>query len=328
MNVILPTIKPLDYEFGGMAGAEDKIIFPDGSLIPFLPEYETQANTYFDTYGCVSHSFTSGCEAVVASCINSFSPDLQKLIKDNFYKNGKVNFSDRDLIVLSGTTNSGNSGNKVLETAQDKGLISQTLGDFDATSRDTKLIKTYYYAYGRTPEAQKLADEWNKRVKIIGEWVVRSKWEEASKKGALQVYVNAWYPKDGVYINLTGTFNHAVLMADYKGKKIFDTYKPELKELDSWDSAHAWALKINIEEKTMTKPNIPNNALVILVEGSGSIGLHLDGKIIIDDVAKIMAVFMGRNAKNGQFTGGAVSSLKQADWNLFEKINLKGEIIN
>lgn len=325
--VILPEIGPLDFEFGGMAGAEDKIIFPDGNLIPFLPEYETQANVYFDDFGCVTHSFENGGESVVHAVIDSFSAELQKWIKDNFYKNGKCNFSDRDLVVLSGTDSNGNSGNKVLETAQKIGLIPQTLGDFDSFSRDTKLTKQYYYAYARTPEAQPLADEWNKRVNIIGEWVIRSKWEDASKRGALQVYVNAWHEKDGIYYNPTGGHNHAVLMADYKNKKVFDTYKPELKELDSWESAYIWALKINIIEKTMSKPNIQNNSLVVLVEGSGSIGLYLDGRIIIDDVAKIMAVFMARNAKNGQFTGGPVASIKQADWDLFEKRNLKMELI-
>lgn len=324
-GLILPTIKPLDYEFGGMTGAADKVIFPDGNVIPFLPEYETQANTYFDDYGCVSHSFENGCEAFINSQVDNFKPDNSKWIKDNFFKNGKCNFSDRDLIVLSGTTTNGNSGNKVLETAQSLGLISQTAGDFDSSSRDPKLTREYYYAYARTKEAQPLADEWNKRIKIIGEWVVRSKWEEASKKGALQIYLNAWYKNaDGKYYNPTGNFNHATLMAHFKEVKIFDTYKPEIKQLTSWDDAYAWALKINIEEKNMIKPKIPNNALIILVEGSGSIGLHLDGKIIVDDVAKIMAVFMARNAKSGNFTGGPVISLKQEQWDMFEKRDLRG----
>lgn len=323
--LILPTISSISYEFGGMAGAEDKIIFPEGSLISFLPEYETQANTYFDDFGCVSHSFENGAESVIHACIDSFNPDLQKWIKDNFYKNGKCNFSDRDLVVLSGTTSEGNSGNKVLETAQNIGLVSQDLGDFDAASRDTKLTKQYYYSYGRTEEAQKLADEWNKRVNIIGEWVVRSKWEEASKRGALQIYVNAWYKNaNGFYYNPTGRYNHAVLMADYPNNKLFDTYKPEIKEIDSWDSAYAWALKINIEEKIMTKPNIANNTLVQLIDenpGGGQFGLHLAGNIMLGELAELLATFYMRNNGN---TIGKTKPLNREQWNMFQKVNLKG----
>ncbi len=328
MKLILPTIKPLDYEFGGMAGASDKIIFPDGNLIPFLPEYETQANTYFDDLGCVSHSFENAVEAFIFANINSFSADNQKWLKENIYKNGRPNFSDRDLIVLSGTTTEGNSGNKVLETAQIDGLISQLAGDFDSSSRDTKLTREYYYAYARTPEAQKLADEWNKRFKIIGEWVVIANWEEASKRGALQVYVNAWYEKDGVYYNPTGRYNHAVLMADFKGVKIFDTYQPAIKQLTSWDDAYAWALKINIEEKTMTKPNIANNTLVQNVTkdspNSGQFGIFLDNKILVGDAGEVLATFYMRN--NGD-TKGKTKPLEFEQWNMFDKYNLKMEKI-
>lgn len=306
--VILPEISPFSYEFGGMTPVGTDIIFPNGNAIPFLPSFETQANTYFDTYGCVSHSFENCCETYLKAKYNE-----------------TFNFSDRDLVVLSGTRPGyGNSGEVVLQTAKNKGLIPQELADWDSNSRDPKVnIQEVYYAYARTPEAEEAAKEFNKDWQIIGEWVYKDKWSDASRCGALQLYVKAWVlGEDGTYINPTRTYNHAVMMADYESKKIFDTYEPRIKTIDSWDSVYPWALKINVIKKTMDKPVIKNNSLLILVEGKGSIGLFLDGKIIEDDVAKVMAVFMARNAKNGEFTGGPVRSLTQEQWNMFDKRTL------
>ena len=64
-----------------MTTVKDTIIFPNGNLIPFLPEYETQANTYFDDMGCVSHSFENGCESVIPAVIDTFSTDNQQWLK-------------------------------------------------------------------------------------------------------------------------------------------------------------------------------------------------------------------------------------------------------
>jgi len=142
--------------------------------------------------------------------------------------------------------------------------------------------------------------------------------------GAVQVYVNAWHKNDeGKYYNPTGNITHATEAVDYDTCKIYDTYEPKIKELASWDDIGSWALKINIIEKNMIeKPNLENNTLVLLVEGAGGIGLYLDDKIIIDDNAKILAVFMARNAKYGKFKEADVRSLTQEQWDLFDKRSL------
>lgn len=306
--VILPDISPLSYEFGGMTPVGTEIVFPNGNAMTFLPSFETQSNVYWDTYGCVSHSFENACETYLKAKYNE-----------------DFDFSDRDLIVLSGTKPGvGNSGNAVLETAKTKGLIPQELADWDPKNRDPKVnIQEVYYAYARTKEAEEAAKRFNEDWIIIGEWVPRERWADASRCGALQVYVHAWtLGENGKYINPNRTYNHAVMMSDYESVKIFDTYEPRIKSLDSWDSIYSWALKINVIKKNMDKPVIKNNSLLILVEGGGSIGLYLDGKIIVDDVAKVMAVFMARNAKNGEFTGGPVRSLTQEQWEMFEKRTL------
>ena len=318
----LPNILPNSLEFGGMTTVEDTILFENGSVLDYLPSFETQAHTYFDDYGCVSNSFENGIQILIKRQIDSFSKKTQDWLKETFYKDGEPNFSNRDLIVLSGTVpNVGNSGDKVLKTAQEKGLIPQTLGDWDTSSRDTKNTIKNFYLYGRSAEAQIVADEWNKRIKITGEWAGKDKWKEASKRGVLQLYVNAWYLRNGKYYNPNGKHNHAVLMADYNNK-ILDSYKPEIKELESWNDAYYSALKINIEEKTMEKPKIENNSLLQLVEGKGGFGMYLDGKIYIDNTAKILASVIMRT---GGELKGKIKALTQEQWDMFDKYNLKGE---
>ena len=72
----------------------------------------------------------------------------------------------------------------------------------------------------------------------------------------------------------------------------------------------------------MTKPKIENNSLLQLVEGEGGFGMFLDGKIYIDDTAKILASVIMRN--NGNLNG-KIKALTQEQWDMFEKYNLKGE---
>ena len=316
--LVLPIISPESLEFGGMTTIEKNIVFPNGSILEHLPNFEGQSHTYFDDWGCVSNSLESGAQ-ILTKLINYRSP----LIKEKYYLNGEPNFSNRDLIVLSGTVpRVGNSGDQVLKAAQDRGLIPQTMGNWDVKSRDTKNTEQEFYNYKRSQEADKVAEEWLKVNNLQGEWVARHNWEQASKEGVLQVYVNAWHLKDGKYYNPTGKHNHAVLMADYKEIKILDTYQPEIKELRSWDDAYYWALKINLSEKTMTKPKIENNSLLQLVEGLGGFGMFLDDKIIIGGTAEILASCIMRN--KGKLDG-KIRALTQEQWDMFDKFNLKGE---
>lgn len=309
--LILPTIKPLSYEFWGMTPVWTDIVIPDWDAIPFLPVYESQSNVYFDTYWCVSFSFNNWAETYH---------------KARYWE--EPNFSDRDLTVLSWTKpRIGNSWEVVLDTAQRLWLIPQVLWDWDPASRDPLVnIESVYYSYIRSTEWEKAAKRFKEDYEVIWEWVHRSKWKEASKRWVLQVYVQAWHINSKwEYYSPTGRFNHAVMMANYKNRQIYDSYEPRIKTLDSWDSIHPWALKINLIKKNMSKPIIANNSLVILVEWVWWIGLYLDWKIIVDNEAKINSVFMARNSKDWYFSGWPVVSLKQEQWDSFDKYNLKME---
>ena len=83
-------------------------------------------------------------------------------------------------------------------------------------------------------------------------------------------------------------------------------------------------LKINISEKSMTKPVLKNNTLVQLVSGTGGFGMYLDGFILVDELDKILATWLVRT--NGK-TEGMIKPLVQEQWNLFQRKNLKGELL-
>lgn len=308
----------MSMEFGGLSSVEKKIIFKDGNAVPYLPQFKGQSGVYMDTFGCVTHSLNKGVRVFMKA---AYGIDM--------------NFADRDLIVLSGTKpNVGNSGNVVLATAQKIGLIDNKFEDFDLKSREPKYTIERFYAYGRTKEAEKDAEIFNNEWEIFGEWVTRDKWIEASKYGVLQIYVKAWVKdENGLYYNPGETYNHAVVLANPSDKKLSDTYEPELKTLRSLEDAYFWALKIIIIKKNMEKPFIKNNSLVFTTGHNGLFGIYLDGNIIYDDLSKILAMVIMRSpvkneGTNNEYTALIKKTITGEQWDMFPKINLKGEKLN
>ncbi len=105
--------------------------------------------------------------------------------------------------------------------------------------------------------------------------------------------------------------------------KIYDHYDDVKKKL-AWDYVIFAALKYNL---LMNKPmsNLYNNTLYQCVEGSGGFGLSVGEKFYVDDLEKLLAVWMVRN--NGD-TRGKVAVIKQAEWDSLIKFNLKNEQIS
>lgn len=78
----------------------------------------------------------------------------------------------------------------------------------------------------------------------------------------------------------------------------------------------------NNHNQTVMK--IIDNTLYQLVESPGGFALGLDGKLIIDDLASILASWQVRNAGN---TTGKTATCSLADWNSVPHINLKRELL-
>lgn len=323
---LISAITPLSLDFNGMTTVEKVLLFENGNEAS-LPEPEYQVGVYFDSYGCASFSFNNPLETVANRCLELglYSPENAKWLKDNYSVNGKINFSDRDLVVLSGTDPDwGNSTDKIFASVLKNGLIPETDAPWEWRSRDASINnKANYYNYKRSAESDKKAKELLKRFDITGEWVARGSWLEASKYGAIQVYTRAWHRlANGLYYNpVPNSSGHGIMLVKKENRSIFDQYDPFIKLMERDEDFYPVGFKLNLIEKIMTKPILANNTLVQEVTTSGQFGMFLDGKIFIDDLAKIIATYYMRNNGN---TIGKTRALTADQWAMFEKVDLSG----
>lgn len=70
---------------------------------------------------------------------------------------------------------------------------------------------------------------------------------------------------------------------------------------------------------------LSENTKVFLAEANGGWGLYMNGKLYIDDLAKIDSLWQLKNAPDGFFRGGHIVGVTLKDWNAFPHVNLKNE---
>jgi hypothetical protein len=329
-GVIIEHVPPMSNQYGGMTTIEDEIIFPDGCY-PFLPEFEAQTSLYFESNTCVSQSYNNAQETSFAAAIANgkiSAENVKWLTDEGYFKNGKINFNDRALAIISKTNpNKGNSGEAVADAAEENGLAAETAWPWDWRERDPKINnkESYWNDFQLPPNVTAQMAEFKKRFELLHEWVERKDWSAVEKKGSLQGYVNAWHERNGKYYNpYPGKTNHAVQPISSATIEIFDTYHPSIKQLEQENDLHCWILKINVRERAKIMPHIENNTLIFTTGHGGQFGLYLDNRIIVDDLPKILAMWMMRN--NGA-TAGKTKTLTQEDWDKFNKTDLKNNSI-
>jgi hypothetical protein len=187
-----------------------------GDWRPYLVKEEHQYSDNTDTMACVSFS-----------CNN----DLE--IQTKFLTSQEVNYSDRFLAKLSGTTHDGNYLDKVAETARKIGLVKEE--EWPAPGNYTW---DQYYA----PIPQ---DVINRAVKLDIAYesvpVNADSLRYHLKQAPLQITIPEPHP------------NHAVVLVAVEGDTVyyFDTYIPALKQIDV--SKISYALKIVLKGVTMPK---------------------------------------------------------------------------
>lgn len=143
-----------------------------------------------------------------------------------------MNYSDRYIAILSGTTESGNSPHTVAETIRRYGLIDENQLPFDDT------IKSWNDYYSPKPMEEKyfkLGNDFNLSFEFKHEWVFSQTEQsekvrlikEALKRSPVGMSVYAWGPQNenGVYQKM-GVSNHWVCCYGYNdlGWKVFDSY--------------------------------------------------------------------------------------------------------
>ncbi|MDO8094416.1 MAG: hypothetical protein Q6360_13140 [Candidatus Brocadiales bacterium] len=203
-----------DYVFGSAHSVETQkgaslVLQPDGQWDDYLPEKEYQFNQYFDTISCVS--FTT------LSCV-------EILFERQFGK--EMNYSDRFLSKVSGTTKQGNSPQRPAETLRTGGIVEETLWPFSPN------LKTWEEFMSDIPRGLFiLAKDFLKQYVFAHEYVPSNaeKMKDALTHSPLGVSVAAWFKgEDGFYYKPDGTSDsHFTIVYGYEdGKywKCFDSY--------------------------------------------------------------------------------------------------------
>lgn len=285
-----------DWRFGGVTGIIPEVLQVGGDWTEYLPVYEPQSSS-FDTMSCVTYSALNCLETMYSR------------------KYGvEENFSDRYIAKLSGTKTTGNYLSKVANSILKYGLVSEKLWPYEGNNWTE-------YMSDIPVDLIQAGQESLDKYKINWEWIVDRDAKtlmDALEYSPVQVTVYAWEsPSNGIYQRTDRVTNHAVMLYGYKKYEywlIYDHYENNIKRL-AWDFKFGHRLRYNIED-SMPKPKFEDNLLVQDAQDTGTIGMTLDGKIMVGDLDKVVATYLVRTQGKG---------LSKEDWDSLEKINLKKE---
>ncbi len=237
-------------------GAENlplEVLQPDGNWLPFIPTFEPQFRN-FETYNCTAFN-TLKC--------------IQALLKRKYGID--VNYSDRWVGFLAGTTSKGNSPHVVAETIRKIGLVPE----FRLPFEDVSTIEEYYSLKGADEESLTIISEaWLKAWDFKHEWVFEgdqlTKEQKiqmmiaALKSSPLGVSVQAWPTKgdDGKFHSAPEVNpNHwTCLIVGYKEGEhweVFDSYIDDgqpFKKL-AWDYDFRFVKRYSIGKKSQKVDN-------------------------------------------------------------------------
>ena len=303
-----------DWRFGGFTAMEYQVLQHTGQWKAFLPNNEKQhaiEQWKFDSQGCVSFS--------ALNC-------LEIMFKKRYGRS--INFSDRFLAKVSGTTTRGNWLYRVADAIREYGVVNEVEWLFNPVDQDGDGDFDWDDFYKEIPE--EILRKGKASLELYDfhyEWVdITSAIDKmyALRFSPLQITVP--YPSqrdaiNGIIHTDKWQSNHALTLVGYKEGKywlVFDHYAPFTKKL-AWDyPIDKMAMRFNIKEKTMKKPNLKQNALVFEAEGAGRAGLFIDDKIVVDDLAKILMQYEIRN--KGEHN---TVNLTTAQFDLFEHVDFK-----
>jgi len=244
-------------------------------------EHEIQWTGTYDTLFCVTYSALDCIGSLFMYYIANglMAPDNVKWLQDNgYFKNGFINFNERFIGTLGGTTNQGAYQFKVANAINNNGLIPQDmfpLADNFNDNIDTKFITT---------NMRILAAEFRKRFTINFEWV--TDFIEAIKHSPIQVTVKyADYNNPEDILKPEGTPNHAVKCV-YKNNlynEIDDTYWQRYKRYDPAYTYSPMSFKLTINNISMdtNKWLKDNDKKWVRNSNSGAFGRVLQEKLFV-----------------------------------------------
>lgn len=299
-----------DFVLGGVASLPKTVLRPDGQWDDFLPSVELQRTPAYETFGCVSFSFLN--------CIET-------LLKARGW--GEINFSDRALAKMSGTTKNGNSMRDVAETARTRGLVLENVWPFGGETRE----EFYKEVPGNILSTAKDFLGAN-QIGYEVVWSYPDQMCEALRYSPLQAALYAWGGEiGGIKQPVLKDSNHCIEIYGYEyGKywKVYDTSTYSHKKI-SWEY-DTFNYRFNIE-KIMPEKNplkLPNNILVQEVEQTGQFGMYLNGDILVAEKGRegalsLTLLMRGLNPVDPKQRRPMTSK----EWAMYPKKDLAGNLL-
>lgn len=304
--------KPRDWRAGSVSGASFEVLQEDSNWLDYIGvhEQQNQPRNNFDSLSCVSFS-----------ALNAIEVMLKRKYGEDY------NFSDRFTAIMSGTTEQGNYFIEVAKSIVRDGVNPELAFPYPDVGVTGDRWGKYHSKDNVTDELVEMGKVFLGLYKPMFEWVDlsdKTKIKEYLKYSPIQISTpyakSETADESGIIPFRAGANNHATLLIaetdEYR--LVQDHYKDPVKKIALDYQINNWGMRYNINkvDEYMEKPHIENNTLIQLVEGEGGFGFYLDGKIIVDDLAKILATDRMRNKE------GRTKTLTQEHWDLFEKIKL------
>ena len=254
-GILPPPVNDKEWVMGAVSG----IVFEKRNTIAdwrgFLPTEERQKFRNFDSFGCASFSCLNSVETQFHFLIKSGllrQDDLDWLKEKGYFdENGKINFSDRWLVVLSGTKPGvGNYIHAVWDAARKFGLVPQSHVPF----REDMTQVEYYNKSDFTKDTYDLGQEFLKRFYVRYERVATddSSVKKALEQAPVQCGIATCQPWETdqtiLYCGLPA--NHAIILTRIDSVKFLaDSYPPFQKKLSC-------TYKIDFAYKGVISPRI------------------------------------------------------------------------
>ena len=326
-NLILEPLDHQDYLLGGDNGIFNEVLFKNGNCIEYLPSDERQKRYNLETFACASFAPCNVLE-IIFNCLianNRLMDEDVEWLRDNGYfdEKGKINFSDRFIAKLSGTTRQGNTFKRPADTIRHLGLVPERQWDYPRNQYNKRLEWDHYYQ--NIPDSIiKVGEEFKKRFDLNYEIVFRNDFKFALQYSPLVVGVYAWIKKDNIYINRGNKANHASVLAfsDFTAHLDYDTYDPFLKRLDTNYKFHyygyKWTVGVKVKKKYMKLYD--DCRYVSIGKLKKEYGFCKNGKLIVGDRDAILNLFIDENAGD---ISKKVITVAEADFLSVPHYNLK-----
>lgn len=183
--------RPTDY-LAGTLPYEVRLL--NGDWKDYLPEYEKQFKDFsFDTMSCTTFSFLNVLETQLNYLLDNLllsHEQVSFLTANDYIQNGKINFSDRALAIMSDTTFRGNTFVNVADTARTLGLVPESMLPFGGNS-----FNEYHNKNLISQEIKNLGKEFLKHFSIFYEFVGFNDYDKELKHVPLQIAVPYPEPK-------------------------------------------------------------------------------------------------------------------------------------